>query len=115
MPSTRAELDAFLWLAPFLQISIPGRQAHVLEMKKAYPELVIAQPKTNQAHNDEMEECDRDFTKTPRPPSRPRRVIIQRKYIEKDTFDWGDSQQASFKAVKAAITQNAIAGTDPSL
>ena len=96
VPTTRAELDAFLWLTPFLRISIPGRAAHVLEMKKAYLELVIAQPKTKQAHDDEMEECDQDFTKTPRLPARPRKATVQRKYVEKDTFDWGVSQQAIF-------------------
>ena len=115
VPTTRAELDAFLWLTPFLRIFIPGRAAHVLEMKKAYLELVMAQPKMKQAHDDEIEECDQDFTKTPRPPARPRRVTIQRKYVEKDTFDWGNSQQLSFEAVKTAITKNAMAGADPSL
>ena len=35
IPTTRAELDAFLWLTPSLRICIPGRAAHVLEMKKA--------------------------------------------------------------------------------
>ncbi|KAF6217428.1 hypothetical protein HO133_006898 [Letharia lupina] len=31
----------------------------------AYLDLVPAEPKAKQAHDDEMEECDRDFTKAP--------------------------------------------------
>ena len=52
VPTTRAKLDAFLWLTPFLRIFIPGRAAHVLEMKKAYLQLVPAEPKTKQTHDD---------------------------------------------------------------
>lgn len=31
--TNRAELDAFLWLTPFLRIFIPGRAAHVMKLK----------------------------------------------------------------------------------
>ena len=57
-PQNRAELDAFLWLTPFLRIFIPGRAQYVMEMKKAYLEQVADDLKPKQAHDDEMEECD---------------------------------------------------------
>ena len=114
-PRNRAELDAFLWLTPFLRIFIPGRAAHVLEMKKAYLELVPAEPKVKKAHDDEVEACDKDLTKAPPRATRTKKPTIQRKYAEKETFDWGPNQQASFEAIKEAISTNAMAGADPDL
>ena len=35
-------------------------------MKKAYCELVPAEPKLKQAHDDEVEECDQDLSKAPK-------------------------------------------------
>lgn len=114
-PANRAELDAFLWLTPFLRIFIPGRAAHVLEMKKAYLELVAAEPKAKKVHDDEVEPCDEDLTKALIRKARPKKPTIQRKYVEKDSFDWGPNQQKSFDEVKAAITNNAMSGADPDL
>lgn len=34
-PTCRAELEAFLWLTPFLKIIIPGQATHVLTLKEA--------------------------------------------------------------------------------
>ena len=116
IPTNRAELDAFLWLTPFLRIFIPGRAQHVLEMKKAYLKLVPATPKPKKAHNDEVESCDEDLTRARKGgAARVKKSTIQRKYVEKDSFDWGEKQQYSFEQVKAAITHNAMAGADPNL
>ena len=90
-PKNRAELDAFLWLIPFLRIFIPGRAAHVLEMKKAYIEQVPVERKEPKIYNDEVEEYNTDLT-APKKQVRPKRATIQRKYIEKTTFDWGPIQ-----------------------
>ena len=54
-PTSRAELDAFLWLTPFLRIFIPQRATRVLQMKKAYLKLIPAEPKLKKAHDDEVE------------------------------------------------------------
>ncbi len=40
IPSSREELDSFLWLTPFLRIFVPGRGQLVMDMKKAYLEQV---------------------------------------------------------------------------
>ena len=113
-PTNRAELDAFLWLTPFLRIFIPGRAEHVLNMKLAYLHLVPAEPKLKQTHDAEVEDCDADLTKVIY-PTRTKKPTIRTKYIEKDTFDWGPLQQQSFEAVKKAIATNAMAGADPTL
>ena len=115
-PRNRAELDAFLWLTPFLRIFIPGRAAHVLQMKKAYLKLMPAEPKLKKAHDDEVESCDEDLTKVRKGgATRAKRPTVQRKYVEKDTFDWGEQQQHSFEEVKKATTENAMSGTAPKL
>jgi len=111
-PTNRAELDAFLWLTPFLRIFIPGRAEHVLKLKEAYLVEVPAEPKPKKPHDDEIEECDKDLTKK-RPTTRSKKPTIQRKWAEKDSFDWGPSQQESFNHIKESITNNAMAGADP--
>lgn len=113
-PTNRAELDAFLWLTPFLRIFIPGRADHVMEMKKAYLKQIPAEPKQKPAHDDEMEDCDRDVAK-PVKAKRPTKPTIQKKWIEKETFDWGLNQQESFDQVKEAICNNAMSGADPNV
>lgn len=115
IPTARAELDAFLWLTPFLRIFIPGRAAHIIEMKKAYLQQVPAEPKAKQPHYDEMEEYDADLTKAPPITTKTKKPTIQRKWVEKTTFDWGLSQQESFDKVKDAISNNTMAGADPDL
>ena len=113
IPQNRAELDAFLWLTPFLRIFIPGRAEHVLKLKEAYLKLVPATPKVKPPHDDDMEECDKDFTKIPK-KSRPPKKTIQRVYVEKE-FDFGLEQGKSFQAIKDAIADNAMTGPDPAI
>ena len=88
-PTNRAKLDAFLWLTTFLRIFIPGRAQFVMQMKKAYLQQVLDEPKPKREHNDEMEDCDKDFTKPAGSP-KSKRPTIRRKWIEKESFDWGD-------------------------
>jgi hypothetical protein len=40
VPRDQKELDAFLWLTPFLRIFIPGRAEHAIRLKEAYQELI---------------------------------------------------------------------------
>ena len=35
-PTNREELDAIIWITPFLRMFIPGRAEHVISLKKAY-------------------------------------------------------------------------------
>ena len=114
-PRNRKELDTFLWLTLFLRIFIPGRADHVVVLKEAYLKKVPAIIKIKKPHNDELKECDLDLPKIQRPTGKSKKPTIRRTYIEKDTFDWGPRQKASFLAIKDAITNNAIAGTDPNL
>ena len=111
-PQNRAELDAFLWLTPFLRIFIPGRSELVMEMKRSYLTLEPNEPKPRRAHDADMEDCDADLTKKPR-TSKPKKPTIQRKWVEKSVFEWGANQQMAFEAVKKAISTNAMSGADP--
>ena len=86
----------------------------VIEIKKAYLKQVIDEPKPRLTHDTEVEECDQDLTRADRKP-RTKKPTIRRKWIEKDTFDWGPAQQEAFDKVKQAIYTNAMAGADPNL
>lgn len=83
-------------------------------MKKAYLELMPTESKLKKAHDDEIEVCDKDLTKVYH-SARLKKPIVQRKYVEKDLFDWGISQQALFDEVKKVITINAMSGADSDL
>ena len=113
-PTNRAELDAFVWLTPFLRIFIPGRSKQVLEMKRAYLIQAPNDPKPKRPHDDDMEECDGDLARKPK-LARPKKPTVQRKWVEKDTFDWTSSQQSSFDSVKTSIANNAMSGVDSKL
>jgi len=112
-PGNRKEVNGFCWLTPFLRIFIPDRAIHVLRMKESYQERVIAEPKPKQPHDGEVEDCDRDMTKVTY-PKKPR-PTVQRKWVEKEKFEWTERQQESFKAVKIAIQNNACAASDLNL
>lgn len=54
---TRAELDAFLWLTPFLRIFIPGRAENVLRLQQAYLIQVPAAPSSNKDMGEQFQHC----------------------------------------------------------
>ena len=112
VPTNRAELDAFLWLTPFLRIFIPGRSELVMIMKEAYMIQVPDEPKQKEPHDGPGEECDRDFIKRVRTKTRTK-PTIRKKWVEKPSFDWGKPQLDAFNKVKEAISTNAMAGADP--
>lgn len=62
-----------------------------------------------------MEDCDADLTKKKPKTVKPKKPTIQRKWVEKDTFDWSSSQQSSFEFVKRSIANNAMSGVDSNL
>ena len=68
IPSSREELNGFLWLTPFLRIFISGRAQLVIDMKKAYLTQVADELKSQIAHDAEVEECDQDLTKETKKP-----------------------------------------------
>ncbi len=113
IPTNRIELDAFLWLTPFLRIFIPGRAGHVMAMKEAYLDLIPAEPKLKRPHDDQVEPCDEDLIKARYSAPKAKKPTIQRKYVEREHFMWGSEQQESFDAVKRAISENAMSGGDP--
>jgi RNase H-like domain found in reverse transcriptase/Integrase zinc binding domain len=92
-PRTREELEAFIWLTPFLRIFIPGRADHVRRLKEAYLELVPVPlpPK-------EGDEKGRNSTRM--------------QWIEK-AWSWTSGQQESFDYIKKCISENAMSGADP--
>ena len=85
-----------------------------MRIKEAYLKQVPAKPTPQRPYDDEMENCDGDLTRAKK-KKRASKPTIQRKWVEKETFDWGLSQQQSFDAVKQAITTNAMSGADPDL
>lgn len=90
-PTNREELDAMIWITPFLRVFIPGRAEHVMRLKKAYLK-------------EEPVELESGKGKS-----------VRSKWVEKDTFDWGEEQQASFEHIKKSISENAMSGADDSL
>ncbi|SLM37531.1 Retrotransposon gag domain [Lasallia pustulata] len=65
IPTNRQELDAFVYLTPFLKNFIAGQASHVLTLKKAYLEQVPAEP-VKPKNRPEIEACDEDLTKPAR-------------------------------------------------
>lgn len=58
-----------------------------------------------------MKDFDRDYTKTSSIP-RLKKETIRKVYVEKKEFTWGPTQKASLNAIKYAIANNAMAGSD---
>ena len=72
-----------------------------MQMKRGYLQQVLDRPKPRREHNDEMEDCDKDFTKPAR-SAKSKRPTIRRKWIEKESFHWEEEQQVALKKVKQA-------------
>lgn len=83
IPKNREELDAFLWLTPFLRIFIPGRASHVMKLKEAYLIQAPALLKSAKQHDDQVEECDLDLTK-PASKKQTTKTTIRKRFIERD-------------------------------
>ena len=66
-----------------------------MQMEKSYLQQVLDEPKPKKEHNDEMEDCDKYFTKPAR-SAKFKRPTIRRKWIEKDSFAWEGEQQVAF-------------------
>ena len=64
-PTNRVELDAIIWITPFLRIFIPGRVEYIIRLKKVYLK-------------EEAIELESGNGKS-----------IRKKWIEKDIFNWG--------------------------
>lgn len=95
VPTNCKELDAIIWITPFLRVFIPGRAEHVIRLKKAY----FWEEQVDLGHNE-----GGDATKS-----------VRLKWVEKDTFDWEPEQQKSFDHIKKSIFENAMSGIDESL
>lgn len=91
-PTTKDELEAFLYLTPFLRIFIPGRAEHALIMKKAYLKREQV-PLTSERGKG--------------------RVSVRERWVDTGEFHWGEDQEKSFMYVKKAISENAMSGSDP--
>lgn len=85
-PTNKDEVEAFLWITPFLRTFIPGRAEHALIMKEAYHV------------KEEIQEGS-----------------VRTKWREVEDFNWTARQQQSFEYMKRAISENAMAGVDPNL
>lgn len=44
-----------------------------------------------------------------------KKETVRKVYIENESFTWGPEQQKSFDAIKSAIANNPISGTNPQL
>ena len=91
-PIMRAEVEAFLWLTPFLRIFIPGRAQHALIIKQSY-----------------LEEVSVELT------SASSKKSVRKKWVEKEQFTWGPEQRKSFEYIKDAVSNNAMGGADPAV
>ena len=80
--------------------------------EEAYLKLMPIELKLKKAHDDEVKLCDEDSTKTRKGSvARAKEPTVQRKYVEKDAFDWGPEQRQGFDKVKHAICTEAYCGT----
>lgn len=89
-PTCKEEVEAILYLTPFLRLFIPGRADHALCMKKSY-----------------MREEAKALTDG--------KESIRKQWVEKESFDWGPEQQASFEHIKRSISENVMSGADDDL
>ena len=89
-PTSRTEVEAFLWLTPFLRIFIPGRAQHALIIKQSY-----------------LEEVSVELT------SASSKKSVRKKWVEKAQFTWRPEQQNLFEYIKDAVSKNAMGGADP--
>lgn len=90
-PTNKEELDAIIWLTPFLRVFIPGRAEHVIRLKKAYLKEEALQLEGGKGKS------------------------VRTKWIEKGRFDWGEEQRQSFQHIKQSISENAMSGIDEEL
>ena len=114
VPTNRAELDAFVWLMPFLRMFMPGRAQLVMEIKKALLKQVLDEARVKQAHDDEVEECDQDSSKHIR-SNRSRDLTCVRDGSRKIPSTGREHNKKPFEKVKEAISTNSMAGADPDL
>ena len=83
-------------------------------MKETYLIQVFDEFKLKLTYNDDMKKCDEDVIKQFR-RRKSKKLIVRRKWIEKNTFDWKETQQNAFDKVKFAISNNAMAEADSKL
>lgn len=114
-PTNRKDLNVLIWLTRFLRIFILGRVDSVMVLKAAYLKKVPAEAKAIKQYHDELEKCDLNLAKAHRSTIKLKKPIIHRTYKEKGTFDLSSRQKASFQAIKNAISNNAVARTNPNL
>jgi RNase H-like domain found in reverse transcriptase len=84
-PTCKEEVEAFVWLTPFLRIFIPGRAGHARTLKRSY-----------------MTEQQIEGS-------------VRKAWVPKEDFAWGKEQDNSFHVVKECIANNVIAGFDETL
>lgn len=96
IPANKKELEAFVYLTPFLRIFIPGRADHVVQMKKAH-------------RREERIPLPAGIAP---PHSGKRKESVRKQWVETDGWFWGSEQQQSFDAIKRAIVHNAMSGAD---
>lgn len=89
-PQTKEEVEAFLWITPFLRVFIPGRAEHALIIKKAYLKEVPVGLAAGSS-----------------------KKSVRTKWVDTGQFVWGDEQRKSFQAIKDAVSDNVMGGADP--
>lgn len=85
-----------------------------MKLKEAYLVQVPVEIKSKRDHDGQIEECDGDLTKKAK-IQRAKKETVRKVYRKKELFTWGLEQQKSFDAIKFAIANNAISGTDPQI
>ena len=111
--TNRQELDAFIWLIPFLQIFILGRLEHVLKLKETYLKQEQANIKTPKL-KEQVKECDLVNLKPLKEPKVLSKKLVQTQWVKKNG-EWTGKQQALFDYIKQFILENAMAGANPKI
>ena len=107
----KTKLNAFFWLIFFLRIFISNKTQHVMKMKKFYLMQIIDEFKFKLNYNEKIEKCDQNLIKSFR-HSKFKKIIVKRKWIEKNIFDWNENQQIFFETMKRTINDNVMIETN---
>ena len=110
----KLKFDVFLWLTSFLKIFIFEKFELVMKMKRTYFIQQSNKLKSKRFHDVEIKKCDADLFKKSK-VFKSKKLIIQRKWVIKNIFDWEKKQQITFDAVKKVININVMFDVDSNM
>lgn len=75
----------------------------------------MAPPKKIKDYDEDIEECNEDFTKYTTPKKNLSKTLVRKMYAKIETFLWNAEEDKAFNTIKDAILTNAVAGPNLNL